>query len=1086
MTINNVIEEINNSLSSESFLSTIDKKTNFPVECNSSLIPIFIKILSLLLNKPLIYISNSEDNCIDILNWTKNLSINNENIILFPEKKKISYRDSSYTERIKCISQLQAKNKNQIVISTLKSISQTVPSPDYFNSQTKSFKVSDTIKLNDFSLSLIEMGFTHTDYQVESPGEFTIRGGIIDIFCINEKNPVRIEMYGDSIDSIRLFDQYTQTSLNEIKEVNIKSFNYDQEYSDKNQGTILDHVDQDSLIILDNPDSIFKTFNETISQLNNSDDIKQYADNFKTPDFKSYIYKFKTIEIFPWQTENSISIEKIFNIKSIPELSIDAENLQQSKINLINDFHGQKIIQTSYTNRTKELFNKTKHIQIIETPPYKSTPGFIYKSKKKSMILIGDKELYGTKYISTIDEKRRRDIVINDEINPGDYIVHADHGIGKFINFGKPPKSNSLQDYMVVEYAKSDKLYVPLTQIQKIAPYIAPTNKIPKLTTLGGESWTKAKQKAQESALKWARELLTIYAKRELSKGITYSDDNEWEKDLEGSFPFKETPDQISAIELIKNKMQNQNPMDVLICGDVGFGKTEVAIRAAFKAVCNGKQVAVIAPTTILTQQHYETFSNRLSAFPVKIEYLSRFKTKSEQKVIIDNIKNGSIDICIGTHRIIQNDVNFDNIGLLIIDEEQRFGVKQKEQLKSKYPNIDILTMTATPIPRTLYMAISGIKDLYSINTAPEQRLPVETIINEYDESLIQQSILDELNRGGQVFFLHNRVQSINIILNQLKKLIPNAKIKIAHGQMNENDLEKTMISFAKRDIDILCCTTIIESGLDLPNVNTLIVNNAHKFGLSQLYQLRGRVGRSIKQAYSYFLIPKSTMLTPQSEKRLQALKESVELGSGYKIAMRDLEIRGTGNILGKEQSGHVITIGLHLYSKLIAEAKKQLVTNHEDVISNNNENPLPILNLDIKSGLTNEYIKEDKMKFELYRQLSICEQIKDIEKVKNNIIDRFGIMNQEANNLILSTKIQILSSNLNINSINKNKNNLTIRFNNQIGSAKNILLKSFNDATITRSNEIKIKLIDKNEWPDEIINIMKKIEEIQNMQITI
>ena len=296
--------------------------------------------------------------------------------------------------------------------------------------------------------------------------------------------------------------------------------------------------------------------------------------------------------------------------------------------------------------------------------------------------------------------------------------MHADHGIGKFINFGKPPKSNSLQDYMVVEYAKSDKLYVPLTQIQKIAPYIAPTNKIPKLTTLGGESWTKAKQKAQESALKWARELLTIYAKRELSKGITYSDDNEWEKDLEGSFPFKETPDQISAIELIKNKMQNKNPMDVLICGDVGFGKTEVAIRAAFKAVCNGKQVAVIAPTTILTQQHYETFSNRLSAFPVKIEYLSRFKTKSEQKVIIDNIKNGSIDICIGTHRIIQNDVNFDNIGLLIIDEEQRFGVKQKEQLKSKYPNIDILTMTATPIPRTLYMAISGIKDLYSINTA--------------------------------------------------------------------------------------------------------------------------------------------------------------------------------------------------------------------------------------------------------------------------------------------------------------------------------------------------------------------------------
>ena len=1078
MTINNVIEEISNSLSSESFLSIIDKKSNSLIECNSSLIPIFTKILSLSLNKPIIYINNSEDHCIDVLNWTKNLSTKTENIILFPEKKKISYKDSSHTERIKCISQLQTNNKNTIIISTLKSIFQTVPSPNYFNSQTKLIEVGDLIKLNDFSVDLIKMGFTHADHQVESPGEYTIRGGIIDIFCINEKYPMRIELFGDNINSIREFDQHTQISLNEIKKTNIKSFNYDQDSLIKNQGTILDHIGQDCLILLDNPNSIFKSLNENIEQLNNS---KQSVNNFITPEFKSYIYKFKTIEIFPWQTENSISIEKIFNIKNIPELSGDSSNNQESKINLINNFQGQKIIQTSYINRTKELFNKINQIQIIETPPYKSTPGFIYNSNKSSFILIGDKELYGTKYISTIDETRRQEIIINDEINPGDYIVHADHGIGKFINFGKPPKSNSLQDYMIIEYAKSDKLYVPLTQIQKIAPYIAPTNKIPKLTTLGGESWTKAKQKAQESALKWARELLTIYAKRELSKGITYSDDNEWEKDLEGSFPFKETPDQTSAIELIKNKMQNKNPMDVLICGDVGFGKTEVAIRAAFKAVCNGKQVAVIAPTTILTQQHYETFSNRLSAFPVNIEYLSRFKTKGEQKIIVNNIKNGSIDLCIGTHRIIQNDVNFNNIGLLIIDEEQRFGVKQKEQLKSKYPNIDIITMTATPIPRTLYMAISGIKDLYSINSAPEQRLPVETIINEYDESLIQQAIVDELNRGGQVFFLHNRVQSINIIHNQLKKLIPNAKIKIAHGQMNENDLEKTMISFAKREIDILCCTTIIESGLDLPNVNTLIVNNAHKFGLSQLYQLRGRVGRSIKQAYSYFLIPKSTMLTPQSEKRLQALKESVELGSGYKIAMRDLEIRGTGNILGKEQSGHVITIGLHLYSKLISEAKKYLTTNGNPILNNNIENPLPILNMDIKSGLTNEYIKEDKMKFELYRQLSICDQIEDVDKVTNNITDRFGTMNQEAKNLILNTKIQILSANININSINKNKNDLTIRFHSQIGGAKNVLLKSFNNVKISRSNEIIIKLQDVNYWANEIFNILKKIEGIKN-----
>ncbi|SVB70086.1 uncharacterized protein METZ01_LOCUS222940, partial [marine metagenome] len=505
MTINNVIEEISKSLSSESFLSIVDKKSNFPIECNSSLIPIFTKILSLSLNKPIIYINNSEDHCIDVLNWTKNLSTKTENIILFPEKKKISYKDSSHTERIKCISQLQTKTENTIIISTLKSIFQTVPSPNYFNSKTKSIEVGDLIKLNDFSFDLIKMGFTHTDYQVESPGEYAIRGGIIDIFCINEKYPMRIELFEDNINSIREFDQNTQISLNEIKKINIKSFDYDQNSLIKNQGTILDHVDQDCLILLDNPNSIFKSLNENIKQLNNS---KQSINNIITPELKSYIYKFKTIEIFPWQTKNSISIEKIFNIKNIPELSIDSNSDQESKINLINNYKGQKIIQTSYINRTKELFGKNNKIQIIETPPYKSTPGFIYNSNKNSFILIGDKELYGTKYISTLDETKRKEIIITDEINPGDYIVHADHGIGKFINFGKPPKSNSLQDYMIIEYAKSDKLYVPLTQIQKIAPYIAPTNKIPKLTTLGGESWTKAKQKAQESALKWARELL--------------------------------------------------------------------------------------------------------------------------------------------------------------------------------------------------------------------------------------------------------------------------------------------------------------------------------------------------------------------------------------------------------------------------------------------------------------------------------------------------------------------------------------------------------------------------------------------------
>jgi len=490
--------------------------------------------------------------------------------------------------------------------------------------------------------------------------------------------------------------------------------------------------------------------------------------------------------------------------------------------------------------------------------------------------------------------------------------------------------------------------------------------------------------------------------------------------------------------------------------------------------VCNGKQVAVISPTTILTQQHYETFRNRMSAFPVSIEYLSRFKSNKDQKVIIENINSGSLDICIGTHRLIQNDIKFKNIGLLIIDEEQRFGVKQKENIKSKYPNIDIITMTATPIPRTLYMAISGIKDLYSINTPPEQRLPVETIINEYDENLIKESITRELNRGGQIFFLHNRVETIHIILKQLKNLIPNANISLAHGQMNEVELEKTMIDFANKKIDILCCTTIIESGLDLPNVNTLIVNNAHRFGLSQLYQLRGRVGRSEKQGFSYFLIPKYARLTFESQKRLQALEESVELGSGYKIAMRDLEIRGAGNILGKEQSGYVISIGLHLYSKLISEAKNMLIKNEKPLINDFDlDYEIPNIQLNLHLEFGDDYISEQKIKFELYKRLNLCQSIQEVDIVQKQIIDRYGKLNPEGENVIYNSLIQILAKNSSIKSIIKKRDNIHIEFN-KLSLDKSLIITKLDNEISFKSNKVIININEN--WKDKLMQLLTKL----------
>ena len=1072
MVLQDIIHDINKSSGLVNYLEQLEKSYISNLECKSFLVPILSKLISVASKSDILIISSSENSSTEMLNWINNLTGDFENTLFFPQKKEHS-NSSKNKERFEFISRFRKTSSNKIITSTLNSALESLPSPSTLRSKSIKLNTQDSINLNSLSEKLTSIGFENQNHQIEFKGEYTIRGGILDIFSYDYENPIRIELFGNNIESIREFDLNTQISLNELKQVNIEAINFNLDSDYDNQTSLFEFLNPKTIIILDNPDLIFQNLEDHISNniaLNNT--TEKYINEFSVKEIKSLIYKFKTINITPWKTKQTLNAESLFEISSIPVISSPIQN--NKHFTPLNDFKGKIIIQTSYINRTKELINSTKlisqNIEFQYTPPYKSTPGFIYKNT----MLIGDRELYGTKYAPTHFKNITKEIIINDEVKPGDYVVHYDHGVGKFIDFGKPPKTKTKEDFMIIEYSNEDKLYVPLGQIHKISPYIAPTNKTPKLNSLGSEKWTKSKQKAQESALKWARELLTIYAERELSSGIKFNKDSDWEKDLEGSFPFKETPDQLSAINLVKNKMENKNPMDVLICGDVGFGKTEVAIRAAFKAVCNGKQVAVISPTTILTQQHFETFRNRMSAFPVSIEYLSRFKSNKDQKVIIENINSGSLDICIGTHRLIQNDIKFKNIGLLIIDEEQRFGVKQKENIKSKYPNIDIITMTATPIPRTLYMAISGIKDLYSINTPPEQRLPVETIINEYDENLIKESITRELNRGGQIFFLHNRVETIHIILKQLKNLIPNANISLAHGQMNEFELEKTMIDFANKKIDILCCTTIIESGLDLPNVNTLIVNNAHRFGLSQLYQLRGRVGRSEKQGFSYFLIPKYARLTFESQKRLQALEESVELGSGYKIAMRDLEIRGAGNILGKEQSGYVISIGLHLYSKLISEAKNMLIKNEKPLINDFDlDYEIPNIQLNLHLEFGDDYISEQKIKFELYKRLNLCQSIQEVDIVQKQIIDRYGKLNPEGENVIYNSLIQILAKNSSIKSIIKKRDNIHIEFN-KLSLDKSLIITKLDNEISFKSNKVIININEN--WKDKLMQLLTKL----------
>ena len=1074
MVIQDIIKDAHNTDSIKNYLNELETSNISFLECRSSMLPILSKLINISSENDVLIISATENTGTETINWINNLTSHHKDTMFFPQKKEHGKNLSKNSDRIEFISNLRKSSSPQIIISTLISALESLPSPSKLLSKSIKIIKNDSVNLKALSEKLTNIGFENKNHQLEIKGEYTIRGGIVDIFSYDYENPIRIELFGDKVESIKEFDVNTNISIKELNEITIESIDYNLGSDYENQSSLFEYLKPETIVILDNPDVIFQNLNDHIS--NNialKNNTEKYINQFSIDEIKSLIYKFKTINITQWKTDKSLNAESLFNISSIPVISTAIQNNKQ--FTPLNEFNGKIIIQTSYINRTNELINnldlKLENIDVQYTPPYKSTPGFVYK---KTMF-IGDRELYGTKYTPTQFKNITKEIIINDEVKPGDHVVHYDHGIGKFIDFGKPPKTKTNEDFMIIEYLNEDKLYVPLSQIHKISPYIAPTNKAPKLNSLGSEKWTKSKQKAQESALKWARELLSIYAERELTSGIKFNKDNDWEKDLEGSFPFKETPDQLSAINLVKNKMQNKNPMDVLICGDVGFGKTEVAIRAAFKAVCNGKQVAVISPTTILTQQHYETFKNRLSAFPVSIDYLSRFKSNKDQKSIIKDINNGSLDICIGTHRLIQNDIEFKNIGLLIIDEEQRFGVKQKENIKSKYPNVDIITMTATPIPRTLYMAISGIKDLYSINTPPEQRLPVETSINAYDENLIKKTITQELNRGGQVFFLHNRVETIQIILKQLKSLIPNANISVAHGQMKEFELEKTMLDFANKKIDILCCTTIIESGLDLPNVNTLIVNNAHRFGLSQLYQLRGRVGRSEKQGYSYFLIPKQTRLTYESEKRLQALEESVELGSGYKIAMRDLEIRGAGNILGKEQSGYVISIGLHLYSKLISEAKNMLLKNEKPLINEFDlDYEIPNIQLNLHLEFGDNYISEQKIKFELYKRLNLCQSLEEIESMKKQITNRYGKLYPEGENVIYNSSIQILAKNCDIKSITKKQQFIEIVFH-ELSLDKNLEINKLNNKVSFISNKVKIDF-NEQKWKTELLTLLQNL----------
>ena len=710
--------------------------------------------------------------------------------------------------------------------------------------------------------------------------------------------------------------------------------------------------------------------------------------------------------------------------------------------------------------------------------------GWKYSSNDIAITVLTDTEIFGTrKLVKAGSSKTKGRRVSISELVTGCFVVHVEHGIGrfagtKFLELG----STGLQEYIILEYANSDKLYVPIDQIDRISYYSSKEASVPRLVRLGSGEWEKTKARAKESAQNLAEELLSIYSKRDSVSGYAFAPDSPWQGQLEDSFPYFETTDQMNAINAVKSDMENRRPMDRLVCGDVGYGKTEVALRAAFKAVVDGKQVAILVPTTVLAEQHHQTFLNRLKPFPVNVEVLSRLRSKVEQSKVLKNLREGSVDILIGTHRLLQKDVVFKDLGLVVIDEEQRFGVVHKDRFKKMRSEVDVLTMTATPIPRTLYISLAGIRDISKMETPPEDRLSVKTYVVEFEESLVREAILKETDRGGQVFYLHNRVADIEKVLRFLHNLVPHCRIGIAHGRLHESDLSSIVNKFRDGKIDVLLCTTIIESGLHIDNANTLIVDNADRFGLGQLYQLRGGVGRGSTRGYAYFMLPNHTDITLNSRKRLQTILAASDIGSGFYIAMRDLEIRGAGNILGAEQSGHLHAVGFDLYTKLVAEAVEKLKEGPEAIQSDAMlENGIRIsLNLD--AFIPIDYVSDLTTRLELYQQVCLIKDDTEIVHLESEFIDRFGPLVPEVEGLFYVLRLKMECKNSGIVSIVSRETNITIELAQSLGGGREALKKLLGEGVDIGDRRIHIKscTFDKN-WDQNLLVVVDTIKTFNN-----
>jgi len=914
---------------------------------------------------------------------------------------------------------------------------------------------------------------------VEVPGTISRRGGIVDVFSPNSDLPARIEFFGNQIDSIRLFDPRTQRSSGLVTSVVIIAAKESQLYHSNN--TILDYLPDKALLIADDLSGIEALIDKISGQAEGFRRIGVEHDNLaadSTPsylpwsEFQTKIEKVKRrLMLYPWNIDDAGEPSfQSFPLTPAPgyggRLDVFCKELKE-----MVEEKRRVVIVSQQTNRLSEFFQEQAIMaqpvsQLEQVPPLGSVTlvqGSVAEgwAMKDILTLLTDNEVFGVVKQRRLFKKRpvRHHWFIS-ELTPGDYVVHIEHGIAKFAGLTKMLTDGVEREYLVLEYAAGDRLYVPADQIDCVSRYVGAGDQSPTLTRLGTQEWTRIKQRIRKSVADIAQELLNLYAAREVMFGFAFSPDNLWQQELESSFPYMETPDQLEAARAVKADMEKSQPMDRLVCGDVGYGKTEVALRAAFKAVMDNKQVALLVPTTVLAQQHFATFRERLQAFPLKVEVLSRFCSEKEQADIIEGLVTGTVDICIGTHRLLQKDVIFKDLGLIIVDEEQRFGVAHKEHFKKLRQEIDVLTLSATPIPRTLHMSLAGIRDMSTMETPPEERLPIKTYVGAYDDRLVREAILRELERNGQAFFVHNRVQSIASIANRLGSLIPEAKISIAHGQMHEDELRKTMTEFISHESDVLVTTTIIESGLDMPNVNTLIINHADKMGLTQLYQLRGRIGRGSNHAYAYFLFGRGKQLTTQARKRLETISQATELGAGFDVAMKDLEIRGAGNLLGVEQSGYIAAVGFDLYCRLLAEAVEELKQKQAGKVEREADRlSSPTIALPIAAYIPEEYISALSTRLAFYQRLGAAKQAGEVEDIEQELNDRFGVIPQPVRNLLYAVEIKWLAAKARVESISVEAEQVVLYFGSTRKLGELSLPQDYRDAVKVGTRKIKLDM---------------------------